>query len=60
MTGDQQGRRAEPEQRRREVAGRSDADQLAVLTGMPAGLWVAVFAMVALSALAVGALWLVQ
>ena len=46
--------------RRQRRAGRTDADQLAVLTGMPAGLWVAVFAMVALSALAVGALWLVQ
>jgi hypothetical protein len=45
--------------RRQRRAGRTDADQLAMLTGMPAGLWVAVFGMVALGALAVAALWLV-
>jgi hypothetical protein len=46
--------------RRRRPAGRTDADQLAALTGMPAGLWVAVFGMAALGALAVAALWLVR
>jgi hypothetical protein len=46
--------------RRQRRAGRTDADQLAMLTGTPAGLWVAVFAMVAVGALAVGALWLVR
>ena len=44
--------------RRQRPAARTDADQLAMLTGTPAGLWVAVFGMVALGALAVGALWL--
>jgi hypothetical protein len=33
----------------------SDADQLARMTGVPAGLWVALFALVALAALAAGA-----
>jgi Peptidase M50B-like len=46
--------------RRRRRGGRTDADQLAVLTGVPAGLWVALFGMVALAALAVSALWLVR
>ncbi|HEY7360888.1 MAG TPA: M50 family metallopeptidase, partial [Streptosporangiaceae bacterium] len=46
--------------RRRRRAGRTDADQLAMLTGVPGGLWVAVFGTVALGALAVGTLWLVQ
>ena len=46
--------------RRQRRAGRTDADQLAMLTGTPAGLWVAVFGMVALGALAVAALWLVR
>lgn len=45
--------------RRRHRALTSDADQLASLTHLPALLWVAVFATVALSALAVGARWLV-
>jgi hypothetical protein len=36
-------------------AGRSDADQLARLTGVPSGLWVALFMLVAVAALAVGA-----
>ena len=52
--------------RRRNAAGGSrawtrgsDADQLARMTGVPAGLWVALFALVALAALAVGALLLV-
>jgi hypothetical protein len=46
--------------RRQRRAGRTDADQLAMLTGTPAGLWVAAFGMVALGALAVAALWLVR
>jgi hypothetical protein len=37
----------------------SDADQLAWLTGVPAGLWVTLFALVALAALALGARLLV-
>jgi hypothetical protein len=48
--------------RRRNVGGGSrawtrgsDADQLARMTGVPAGLWVALFALVALAALVVGA-----
>jgi hypothetical protein len=48
--------------RRRNVGGGSrawtrgsDADQLARMTGVPAGLWVTLFALVALAALAVGA-----
>ncbi|HEX3394351.1 MAG TPA: M50 family metallopeptidase [Acidimicrobiales bacterium] len=45
--------------RRRHRALTSDADQLASLTHLPALLWVGVFAAVALSALAVGARWLV-
>jgi hypothetical protein len=35
--------------------GNSDADQLAVLTRVPAGVWVAFFALVAIAALAAGA-----
>jgi hypothetical protein len=46
--------------RRRRSTGRTDADQLAVLTGVPAGLWVGMFGMVALGALAVSAFWLVR
>ena len=45
--------------RRRRLTRRTDADQLAVLTRVPAGLWVGLFEMVALCALAVSALWLV-
>jgi hypothetical protein len=37
----------------------TDADQLAALTGVPAGLWILLFGLAALAALAVGALWLV-
>ncbi len=37
----------------------SDADQLARLTGAPAGLWITLFMLVALAALAVGAVLLV-
>jgi hypothetical protein len=45
---------------RRLAAGRpgavnSDADQLAELTGLPGGLWVTLFALVALGAVALGA-----
>jgi len=40
--------------RRRRWARGSDADQLARLTGVPAGLWVTLFALVALAALVVG------
>jgi len=46
--------------RRRRAPGRSDADQLAVLTGVPAWLWVGVFGMVALAALVIGGFWLVR
>jgi len=46
--------------RRRRSTGRTDADQLAVLTGVPAGLWVGMFGMVALGALVVSASWLVR
>ena len=41
--------------RRRRWARGSDADQLARLTGTPAGLWVTLFIVVALAALVVGA-----
>ncbi len=53
--------RARGRYRRRAHSGRrswaqgSDADQLARMTGVPAGLWIALFALVALAALAVGA-----
>jgi hypothetical protein len=40
--------------RRRRWARGSDADQLARLTGVPAGLWVTLFALVAIAALVVG------
>jgi len=36
-----------------------DADQLAALTGVPAGLWILLFGLAALAALVVGAFWLV-
>jgi hypothetical protein len=45
--------------RRRGRASRSDADQLAALTGLPGGVWVAVFALVAVGALALSGFWLV-
>jgi hypothetical protein len=38
-------------------APQSDADQLAGLTGVPGGVWVALFLLVAFAALALGA-WL--
>ena len=45
--------------RRQRWARGSDADQLARLTGAPAGLWITLFALVALAALIVGARLLV-
>jgi hypothetical protein len=45
---------------RRDGPGASDADQLAVLTGLPGWLWAGVFGLVALAALAAGALWLIR
>ena len=45
--------------RRRRRDRHTDADQLAALTGVPAGLWVALFGLVALAALALSAFWLV-
>jgi hypothetical protein len=45
--------------RRGRGPGQTDADQLARLTGMPGGLWVAVFGLVALAALVIGARLLV-
>src|SRR5580693_3679136 len=44
--------------RRRGRASRSDADRLAALTGVPGGVWVALFALVAIGALAVSGFWL--
>jgi hypothetical protein len=44
--------------RRRGRASRSDADQLAALTGVPGGAWVALFALVAVGALAISGFWL--
>jgi len=44
---------------RRASTGASDADQLAALTRIPRGLWVALFALVAVSALVLGARLLV-
>ncbi|MBO0821816.1 MAG: M50 family metallopeptidase [Nocardiopsaceae bacterium] len=43
------------ERSRRGRAGRTDADQLARLTGLPGGMWVFVFGLVAVAALALGA-----
>jgi peptidase M50B-like protein len=40
---------------RRGRGGRTDADQLAKLTGVPGGMWVFVFGLVAVAALALGA-----
>ena len=45
--------------RRRGRGQATDADQLARLTGMPGGMWVAVFAIVAIAAVALGAVLLV-
>ena len=49
------GRRRTVARGSRVWARASDADQLARMTGVPAGLWVALFALVTLAALAVGA-----
>lgn len=46
--------------RRRGAARDSDADQLARLTGVPAGLWVLVLAVLALLCLVVGGAWLLE
>ena len=45
---------------RRRLSGRTDADQLAALTRLPAGLWVGLFGVVAVCALAFSTLWLVR
>jgi hypothetical protein len=45
--------------RRGRGGGRTDADQLARLTGMPGGLWVFIFGLVAVAALVLGARLLV-
>ena len=47
-------------ERRRGRAGRSDADQLARLTPVPAGAWVVIFGLIAVAALAVSARWLIR
>src|SRR5215813_3525832 len=46
--------------RRRRPGASNDADQLARLTGVPGSLWVGVFGLVALGALALGAWWLLH
>ncbi len=46
--------------RRRDKTRRSDADQLARLTPLPGGAWVAIFGIIAVAALAVSAGWLVR
>jgi len=51
--------RSQRRDRRRWRGGVSDADQLARLTGAPAGVWVTLFALVALVAIIVGARLLV-
>lgn len=45
--------------RRRRRDRHTDADQLAQLTGVPAGLWAALFGLAAVAAVAVSAFWLV-
>jgi hypothetical protein len=47
-------------ERRRGRASRSDADQLARLTPVPGGAWVAIFGLIAVAALAVSARWLIH
>ena len=44
--------------RRRRGSRDSDADQLARLTGLPGGIWVGVFLLVDVGALALAARWL--
>ena len=51
--------RSQRRDRRRWRGGVSDADQLARLTGVPGGVWVCLFALVALVAIVVGARLLV-
>jgi hypothetical protein len=46
--------------RHRGRAARSDADQLARLTRLPAGVWIMLFALVSLGALGLSAFWLVS
>ena len=46
--------------RRRHPRAGTDADQLAALTGLPGWLWVGLFGVVALAALAVSADWLIR
>jgi hypothetical protein len=53
--GEYRGRRRNVARGSRNWTGASDADQLARMTGVPAGLWVALFALVALAALVAGA-----
>jgi Peptidase M50B-like len=48
------------QERRRGRIRRTDADQLARLTRVPGGAWVAIFGLIAVAALAVSARWLVQ
>jgi hypothetical protein len=50
---------ARSQRRDRRRGGVSDADQLARLTGVPRGVWVCLFALVALVAIVVGARLLV-
>jgi Peptidase M50B-like len=45
--------------RSRSRGGASDADQLARLTGLPGGAWIALFALVSIAALAIGTLLLI-
>ncbi|MQA85084.1 MAG: M50 family peptidase [Streptosporangiales bacterium] len=46
--------------RRHRRAPHSDADQLARLTGVPGGLWVAVFALITIATLVAGGRWLLD
>jgi hypothetical protein len=46
--------------RRRHPRAGTDADQLAALTGVPGWLWVGLFGLIALAALAVSADWLIR
>ncbi len=46
--------------RRRGRSAGSDSDQLARLTGVPGGVWIFLFGVVGLGALAVSALWLIK
>jgi hypothetical protein len=46
--------------RRHRPGGSTDADQLAALTGVPGWLWVGVFGLIALAAVAVSGWWLIR